>query len=64
VDGVDGAVNALLAAAAGLGEGRALRRRRVAGDGWGARAAMVNRLLAEFDEDAAMVQLTGAPVCR
>jgi glycosyltransferase involved in cell wall biosynthesis len=64
VDGVDGAVNALLAAAAGLGEGRALRRRRVAGDGWGARAAMVSRLLAEFDEDAAMVALTGAPMCR
>jgi glycosyltransferase involved in cell wall biosynthesis len=46
----DAAAIALRAAATEPAERRALRRRRVAGDGWDARAATVNRLLAEMAE--------------
>ncbi|WP_295880139.1 glycosyltransferase family 1 protein [uncultured Thiohalocapsa sp.] len=53
VTGADAAADALRAAAVEPAERRALRRLRVRGDGWGARAATVNRLLTEL-ETAAM----------
>jgi hypothetical protein len=50
VSDADAAAIALRAAATEPAERRALRRWRVAGDGWDARAATVNRLLAEMAE--------------
>ncbi|MCG6943623.1 MAG: glycosyltransferase [Thiohalocapsa sp.] len=55
----DAAAAAVSAAAAEPAEWRALRRRRVAGDGWDARAAMVNRLLADLDAHAAIGAIAG-----
>jgi hypothetical protein len=55
----DAAAAALAAAVAEPVERRVLRRRRVAGDGWGARAALVNRLLAGFDAQPAVGAIAG-----
>jgi hypothetical protein len=50
VSDADAAAAALRAAATEPAERRALRRLRVTGDGWDARAAAVNRLLVELEE--------------
>jgi glycosyltransferase involved in cell wall biosynthesis len=60
VGDADAAAAALRAAATEPAERRALRRRRVAGDGWDARAATVHRLLAELEVPASMGAVAGA----
>jgi hypothetical protein len=60
VSDADAAAAALVAAATEPAERRALRRRRVAGDDWDARAATVNRLLAELEVPASMGAVAGA----
>jgi glycosyltransferase involved in cell wall biosynthesis len=59
VSDADAAAEALRGALAEPAERRALRRRRVAGDGWDARAATVNRLLAELEAPAPVGAVAG-----